>query len=544
MSQTVQAAGTGVAAVISGNVPLPGAVTGRRIVRLDLGLATTAFTTLARSAGQPWGADVGVSSERGRLTIDNERLSAMVAAATPASASLSKAKFASAAALGVSARVRPQIAATAGSAVAPNVAAASMAGAVADQIRATGLLQVMRRNWAGLDVAVPIDPAEASRPELMIIEVFGVSSFMGNYGVGRTVRTFTLLPGEETKISLKTWRSSETTVKEASSIVDSQTESASERFGEKVQDETSTKSTQSKKEHWYVEAEASASWGFGSASVKGGGGGEYQSGREEFAKRASEATSEHAREASSKRDTSVTSSSEQSVKTGEESLTERVIRNVNMRRTLNFVFRELNQEYRTYLHLKDIRIAFTNGRQGSYDEAPLSGLRQFLDKYVAPAQVEATARAILRVVATVFDDQDNPVRTIERVTMTPDGTGWTKAAAAPVSGNFPVPPSDGSWFYRFRRGPLEQNGAMHPVAGVVMKASTIVMRTDSVVIEALLGQSDALDAYAMVAQEAASKAKVLANDREALGQKILADITDPEKRAAAFAAMFNAPAKP
>jgi hypothetical protein len=541
MQQAIEAGGTGLAAVISGDVPLPGAVTGRRIVRLDLGLAANQFTGTARGAGRAWGADVGVTTGRGRISIDNSKLAAAIGkiAAAPLQARL---KSQPALAAGGLATLLAAPATTLASPTAGKLDDAIVG--LSDQIKATGTLTVLRRTWAGLPIAVPIDPAATSRPELMLIEVFGVASFMGNYGVGRTVRTFSLLPGEETKISLKTWRSSEESVKEASSIVDSQTEAASERFGEKVQDETSLKSTESSKEHWYVEAEASASWGFGSASVKGGGGGEYQSGREEFAKRASEATSEHAREASSKRDTSVSSSTEKTTKSGDESLTERVIRNVNMRRVLNFVFRELNQEYRTFLHLKDIRIAFTNGRQGSFDEAPLSGLRQFLDKYVVPGQVEAAAQAILRVAATVFDHQDNPVRTIERVTMNADGASWTKTPAAPVNGTFPVPPSDGSWFYRFRRGPLEQPGAMHPVAGIVMKETRIVMRTDSVIIEALLGQADALDAYAMVAQEAASDAKVLANVREELAHTALNAIADPGARAAAFAAMFNAPAKP
>ncbi|MFM9087136.1 MAG: hypothetical protein ACKOPT_03140, partial [Cyanobium sp.] len=478
MPPKIEAEHSGWAAFISGSVPLPGAVSGRRIVRLDLGLNSGQFTSFARTVGQQWGIDLGITTGgRGRLVIDNERLRTVLS-----TTELVQPKRAFSTSIDV-----PSIIS------ASSTDAINIAESIADHIKTTGLLQIKQLNWAGQNVALQIDPAEASKPELMLIEIYGVSSFMGNYGVGRTVRTFTLLPGEETKISLKTWRSSESTIKEASSIVDSQSSSASERFGNKVQEETSVKSNESKKENWYVEAEVSASWGFGSASVKGGGGGEYQSGREEFAKRASEATNEHAREASAKRDTSVTSSTEQTVKTGDESLTERLIRNVNMRRTLNFVFRELNQEYVTILHLKDIRIAFTNGRQGSYNEAPISGLRQFLEKYVSPGQVETTASAILKVVGTVFNNTDDPIRAIERVAMNADGTGWTMSAAAPVNGAFPVPPSDGSWFYRFRRGPLEQKGVPHLVDGIVMKESTIVMRTDSVVIEALLGQADALD---------------------------------------------------
>ncbi len=115
-----------------------------------------------------------------------------------------------------------------------------------------------------------------------------------------------------------------------------------------------------------------------------------------------------------------------------------------------------SRPYDTLVHLKDIRIAFTNGRQGSTDEAPGSGLRQFLDKYVAPAQVNAVAQMILRVIRTVFNDQDAPVRAIERFQMLPDGTGWTRSPAMPVAGVVPVPPSGGSWFYPFRREALEQ----------------------------------------------------------------------------------------
>ncbi|MBD3298153.1 MAG: hypothetical protein GF341_05815 [candidate division Zixibacteria bacterium] len=70
-----------------------------------------------------------------------------------------------------------------------------------------------------------------------------------------------------------------------------------------------------------------------------------------------------------------------------------------------------------------------------------------------------------------------------------------------------------------------------------MKRVEITMQTDSVVVEALLGQADALDAYAMESQQAAAKAKTLANERESILQRTLNDIGDPEARAAALAKM-------
>jgi hypothetical protein len=39
-------------------------------------------------------------------------------------------------------------------------------------------------------------------PRLMIVEIYRLSSFLGNYGAGRVVKTFSLLPGEKTKISV------------------------------------------------------------------------------------------------------------------------------------------------------------------------------------------------------------------------------------------------------------------------------------------------------------------------------------------------------
>ena len=39
----------------------------------------------------------------------------------------------------------------------------------------------------------------------------------------------------------------------------------------------------------------------------------------------------------------------------------REIENINVGRTLNFVFRQMNQEFITILHLVDVRVAYFNG---------------------------------------------------------------------------------------------------------------------------------------------------------------------------------------
>jgi len=478
------------------NVSLPSSHTGRRIIAMDFGLKSANWTTEALTAGH--------DPEPHQESMEEYEKRVGILAAT------SRGKSSSA---------------TPGPGLESKIAEASARG--------NNILPAL--TWDGRVVPVEVAPQIKPEPRLLVVEVYGISSFLGKYGMGRTVNTFTLLPGEETRITLKTWRSTKENREEASSVVDSHSETASSKFAESMQTETTEKKTESSKEAWEVEASATASWGLNEVNVSAGASGEYQSGREAFARSASEATREHCAEASQKRETSVTSTSSTAVETGEETTTERIIKNINMRRTLNFVFRELNQEYITKLHLKDIRIAFTNGRTGSYREVPLSGMRKLLTGMLKKDKVDDAAKRILKNIAVVLDRQDVPRMILERVIMKND-LHTCKIEEAKMSGG-EYPPPDNLCFYRFKKGPIGQSDG-HQVDGVVMKEDVIVMRTDGVCVEALVGESDALDDYAMEVQKAAAKARTLANRREKLAQETLAAIEDPRERAEAFARMF------
>lgn len=378
--------------------------------------------------------------------------------------------------------------------------------------------------WGGGMSTVPLDLTEESQPRLFIIHVLGISSFLADYGLGRTVKTFTLLPGEETTISMRTWRATEESRSESSSIIDSYDESSADRFAETVQDETTDTSTQSESSNWQIEGEASASWGWGKASVSGGKGGGSASSTEEFARSMEEAVSEHTAEASSHRENTVTSSSESSESSETETVIERTIKNINVKRVLNFVFRELNQTYSTKIHLKDIRIAFSNGRSGSWREVPLSGLAGLLTDLIKDtATMDSVAKGILSQIAVMFDSNDLPTKVLQKVTMGPCGASFESIADAQPGDNceYAVPPTDGSWYYRFKRGELNQEEEDHPVDGLVLREREVVLRTDSVVVEALLGTADAVDTYAAALQEAAVRERQLANKREELAQRIV-----------------------
>ncbi len=386
-----------------------------------------------------------------------------------------------------------------------------------------GVLQVPVGGVFGGTNSTDVDLDEPPKPMLFIVQSIGISSFLGDYGLGRTVKTFTLLPGETTTIHTRTWRATEESISLASSIIDSYDESARDRFEETVTNETTDKATQEKSENWHVEADAKGSFGIASASVSGGGGGEYSSGTEEFSRALDNAVSEHTSEASSHRENTVTSSSESSVSTEDEEVIERTIKNINVRRVLNFTFRELNQKYTVKTHLQDIHIAFSNGNAGSWREVPLSGLRGLIEEVIKPEHVEKVCSDILGIIAIVRDVKDSPVRVLEQVLLDKCGTDFQTREAEPGDNCIYAPPTrNGRLYYRFKRGPLAQSSDEEfPVNGVVLSEREIVMATDSVVVEALLGQVDALDNYSQDLQIEAIREKRLANDKVEAALRII-----------------------
>ncbi len=82
-------------------------------------------------------------------------------------------------------------------------------------------------------------------PKILFFEKLQISTFLGNYGAGRVIKTFSLFPGEKTKISLKTYQKTiqkdESKVNFGSSVLDSVTEEAATDFENSIQSESSNK---------------------------------------------------------------------------------------------------------------------------------------------------------------------------------------------------------------------------------------------------------------------------------------------------------------
>ncbi len=355
-------------------------------------------------------------------------------------------------------------------------------------------------------------PPPVLKPTFLIVEEYRLSNFLGQYGAGRTVKTFSLLPGEKTTISISSYKRSSETSSSSSSIMDSYTEEKADEFESSVQSEQGSTESTSKNFEYHAEAEAKASWGWGSAKVSGGVSGGSTSAREEFAKNTSSASQKQASSASASRDVEVNSNFEASSEEGTETAITRDIQNINVGRTLNFTFRQMNQEFITLLHLVDVRVAFFNGFAESKDEVSLAKIDTLMEKYVVEAERENVKNTILAQIKNVYDYQDEPHEVLEEISRPGFGSYW-----------------------RFKKGLVtkfkdETTGSEFDVPGPILSADKTIMRTDSVIVEALLGQAEGLDAYSRGLQDERVKAQKYTNRRlaldaslESLRQRIIAD---------------------
>jgi len=387
-----------------------------------------------------------------------------------------------------------------------------------------------------------------SKPSLFIIQEIGISSFLRDYGLGKTIKTFSLLPGEETKITTRSWRSDIKVVSKATTIIDSLDESSSERFADTVMTETTDATTRQEENDWQVEGSANSSFGFGSASISGGASGSAKASMEEFAKSVNEAVSEHVSESVSHRENTVNTSSEQTISSEDEVIVERNIKNINLQHTLNFVFRELNQEYLTKIFLKDVRIGFSNSNPNSWMESSLSQMVEFLDKLITdPTEKAEIVDFILKNSAVVFNKDELPIQSIQKVELSDCGTKLVVSDPKDIPYAQPKLNSDGTCFYeypkdfyyRFNPDMFTQLEVENEplVQGVLLAESIQVLKTDSVVIEALLGMNNALDKYSEDLQIETIRTKKLQNDKEELAISIVQN--DDAVKADLFKDLYN-----
>ena len=383
-----------------------------------------------------------------------------------------------------------------------------------------GMRLVERRtldNREMFDLQAPPDPAEM-KPRLAIAHCCRMSSLLGEYGAGRTISTFTLLPGERHEIEIKTYKRSKQSTTEASSILDSFEQTSAEEFQNDLTSENSAKNNSTENFSFQAQAQASATWGWGSANASGGVSGGTTSALEEFSKNVSSTTQKHAATAAAKRQVEINTTSLSETEEGEERAIKRSIENINVGRTLNFVFRQMNQVFVTVLHIVDVRIAFRNGDAEAEREYSLPELADFLETMIVPGARQQVRDAIWQALHATFDWQGHHRPLVEPVLLTGSAMGGPMAidtAVDPAKADF--------WRVLRQTSTLDAlaDGASVTVPGVVIGVTRATLPTDGVVVDALLGQGNALDAYSMGLQMEAVAERQLANERAAAETDLL-----------------------
>jgi hypothetical protein len=374
----------------------------------------------------------------------------------------------------------------------------------------TGDLQITAKaiNKAGLSkddsksITITRVVSKPPRLRLYLAEGYRLSSYLGQYGAGRVIKTFSLLPGEKTKISVRTFTKTVTQTKQSSSILDSVTDESTKDFENTLEQEQSDKEQFKETFSYEVNGKAEASWGWGKASVSGGVKGGTDAARETFAKNVMNTTQKHATKASAKRDVTVNSSYERIDETQTEDQIEREIQNINVGRTLNFVFRQMNQEIITILHLTDARVVVWDGisdpSTSIRKEYTIPELDRLLEEFIVKDHHDMVKKGILDMLRGILPavpiNEGEEIKRVDFIEeIEPDGKEWRVKR---ITSEYTIP----------------ETGTPLRVPGIIMSLETNVMRTEGILVEALLGRSNALDRYSKRLQDASARLRELENE--------------------------------
>jgi len=262
--------------------------------------------------------------------------------------------------------------------------------------------------------------------------------------------------------------------------------------------------------------------------------------------------------AARKHDVNIETKESKSVEQGQEETITRELENINHSRVLNFVFRALNQEYLTIVYLKDVSFGFTKGLPGDGVATKLENLDNFLSNYLKsdpdPKRdpVVVIRNKIFENLLAVYDFNGNPQQFIEKrneemPNLNLNFSGELKKGETKEYQYWRKKPiysgSPSALKAAEAQGDLEQYGIEWEgkrMNGIILSVAKRILPTDALIIDALLGQGEALDCYNMRLQKAAADKADLENDRFQTALNILkGDGKLLNEKAKAFAAMFN-----
>jgi hypothetical protein len=371
-------------------------------------------------------------------------------------------------------------------------------------------------------------------------------SYLGNYGAGRTLNTFSLLPGEKTTITMRTYRDSIKANSLSENILDSMSEASSNSlqraFESQKGSETgfdlnaSSSNSYTQNKNWNVSGGGGLNLGIVSFGASGGGGGSSTTNNtsalsssfhtKTIANIVNSGVNQHVSESNKHRDVNINSTTSNTESSGEENSIVRELHNVNLSRTLNFVFRQLHQEHIVIHWLKNIKFRFVDAATGENRLVFSHNLPTLLrDILTTEEAVNEVFNSIMSAVGIVFNYEDEPVQFFEsrQFNTNPNNNNCDGVSLTPKS--------DCLWL---RVKKLTDSYANITVNGVILGVQTHTLRTPSVIVDSLLGQGEALDCYNQLLQDHAVTAAELKNKQTQQSIEIIERLGDPIKQAELF----------
>jgi hypothetical protein len=288
--------------------------------------------------------------------------------------------------------------------------------------------------------------------------------------------------------------------------------------------------------NWNAGGSAGLNLGFFSIGGGGGGGGSSSSTSASnfnasfhtntISSIVNNALSQHVSESNKHREININTTTNSTESTGEENSVVRELSNVNLSRTLNFVFRQLHQEHIVVHWLKNIKFVYWNPNTGERRVVFSHNLLSMLEEILVDQNaVDEVFLQIMTSVGYVFNYNEDPIQFFEsRNFNTPNNAN--NCDGRTLNAN-----QDCLWL---RVKNLNDTYANITVNGVILGVQTHILRTPSVIVDSLLGQGEALDCYNSLLQDEAVRTAKVKNDMLTQAYDIIRNIPDPTQQATLY----------
>jgi hypothetical protein len=374
-----------------------------------------------------------------------------------------------------------------------------------------------------------------STPSIFIVLHMRMATYSGDYGAGRTLSTFSLLPGEKTVIEIRDYRHREETRTTSESVLDSYSESSMDDLQTTIEERTEQNESSSETDTDSMSADMSVSGGINLGIVKAGadvsGSASSVNTTEEAVSNSVEtldsAVSHHVQTADSSREIEINTDVTTSETSETETTTVRTIENINRSRVLNIVTRQLLQEFFTITYLHDVSFFYSNGYDTSVRRGTLSGLDAFL------ASILKDQGAIKQVRNQIYIALCN----------IPDSTGTRTSfiEKAVVKHANCIEPGEGEKAVEYvrKRRDLKQSYRGKSVDGIILRTADRVLRTPAVIMDTVPGGGEALDCLNQQLQQASYIGAHLANAKTEQAIAVIDGIADAEEKARLYNNVFG-----